>query len=65
MVVTEVERAEARASHLRRIERTVSDAVARILADAEHDVAERRAHRGRWPEECPGVVRSRPRKKTL
>ena len=63
MVVTEVER--ARASYLRRIERTVAAAVTRILADAERDVAERRAHREPGPADGPGVVLSRPRKKTF
>ena len=63
MVVAEVER--ARVSHLRRIERTVADAVARILADAKRDVAERRAHRERWPADGPAVALSRPRKKTF
>ena len=60
--------------------RKIDDAVARILADAERDVATRRAHRARWLQEyavradalleagtvtCAGIIRDRPRKKTL
>jgi hypothetical protein len=71
---------EARAAHLRVVERTVDDAVARILADAERAVAERRAHRERWMKEyaaradrladagavlVAGILCERPRKKTL
>jgi hypothetical protein len=58
----------------------IDDAVARILADAEQDVAARRARRARWVEEHAsraeavvepgaatfvGIIRDRPRKKTL
>jgi hypothetical protein len=58
----------------------IDDAVARILADAERDVAARRAHRERWLNEYAarveavletgaetfvGIIRDRPRKKTL
>lgn len=72
--------AEARAAHLGLIERTIEAAVARILADAERDVAERRAHRERWRKDyaaradrlvdagavlVAGILCERPRKKTL
>lgn len=58
----------------------IDDAVARILADAEQDVAARRAHRERWLQEYAAraealletgvasfvaIIRDRPRKKTL
>ena len=49
--------------------RRVDNAVARILADAEQDVAARRARLARWLEEravmFAGISRDRPRKKTL
>lgn len=79
----EVERsrlAEAHAAHLLLIERTIEDAVARILADADRDVAERRAHRERWRKGhaaradrladagavlVADLLCERPRKKTL
>jgi len=40
----------------------VDEAIARILADAEHDVTLRRVHRER---SFVGIFRNRPRKKTL
>jgi hypothetical protein len=71
---------EEREGRLRSLSAKVDEAVARILADAERDVAVRRARRERWLEErakradgllesAAGtfieIIRDRPRKKTL
>jgi hypothetical protein len=62
------------------LSKKIDDAIARILSDAEQDVAARRARRERWLEEYAaraeavletgadtfvGIIRDRPRKKTL
>jgi hypothetical protein len=72
--------AESGLARLRLAERAVDDAVARILADADRHVAERRAQRRRWAEEYQAranrlgdaaadvvatIILERPRKKTL
>ena len=72
--------AEERAARLRLLAEKVDEAVARILADADRDVAARRAHRQRWMHEhiargehlmegaagaFAGIIRDGPRKKTL
>ena len=72
--------ADAQAARLQAIAARVDEAVARILADAERDVAERRARRERWltdhaaraerlldvaADTVAGFLRDRPRKKTL
>ena len=69
-----------REAHLRLLAAKVDEAVARILADAEHDVAERREHRIAWMREHAAhaddlidaaarafadIIREGPRKKTL
>ena len=69
-----------REARRRDLSKKVDDAVATILADAEQDVAARRARRARWLEEHAsraealldagaaifvGIIRDRPRKKTL
>ena len=70
---------EERESKLRMWSARVDEAVARILAEAERDVAARRAHRERWLREhvqgghAPldaaatfvNILRERPRKKTF
>ena len=73
-------REEERDARRRMLSARVDAAVARILADAEHDVSVRRAHRERWLKEhdrraddrldvaagaSVGIIRDRPRKKTL
>jgi hypothetical protein len=80
-IEAEQKRLEAdRDERLRLLLEKVDVAVARLLADAERDVAERRGHRRRWLKEQasrldalaePGamtvvtILRDRPRKKTL
>jgi hypothetical protein len=69
-----------REARRRQLSMKVDDAVARILADAEQDVADRRARRARWLTEQASradclleagarmfvdIIRDRPRKKTL
>jgi hypothetical protein len=69
-----------REAQRRLLAKKIDDAVARILADAEQEVAARRAHRERWLTEYAaraevlletgavafvGIIRDRPRKKTL
>jgi hypothetical protein len=69
-----------REARLRILTGRIDEAVARLLADAEHDVAERRARRERWLKEQAArfealreagaltvatIVGDRPRKKTL
>ena len=77
----ERQRLEAeREAQRQELAKKVDDAVARILADAEQDVAARRARRARWLQEHAawaeaviepaaatfvGIIRDRPRKKTL
>jgi hypothetical protein len=77
----ERQRLEAdRETRRRELSKKIDDAVARILADAEQDVAARRARRARWLEDHAsraealleagaaafvGIIRDRPRKKTL
>jgi hypothetical protein len=77
----ERQRLEAdREARRRELSKKVDDAVARILADAEQDVAARRARRARWLEEHAShadalleagaasfvaIIGDRPRKKTL
>jgi hypothetical protein len=71
---------EERQAWHRTLAAQVDEAVAQILADAEHDVAVRRAHRERWLREhlqrgdalldraaatLVDLLRNRPRKKTL
>jgi hypothetical protein len=71
--------AEREAKH-HLLSKAIDDAIAKILADAERDVAARRAHRERWLKEYAsraeglletgaamfvGIIRDRPRKKTL
>ena len=79
-VDAERQRLEAdREAQRQQLARKIDDAVARILADAERDVATRRAHRARWLQEyavradalleagtvtCAGIIRDRSRKKT-
>jgi hypothetical protein len=72
--------AEEREAKLQSLAARVDEAVARILADAERDVAERREHRAAWIKEhiaqadslveaaaasFARIVREGPRKKTL
>ena len=80
-VEEERQRLEAeREAQRRLLAKKIDDAIARILADAERDVAARRAHRDRWLDEYAsraealletgaetfvGIIRDRPRKKTL
>jgi hypothetical protein len=69
-----------REARRRELSKKVDDAVAKILADAEQDVAVRRARRAQWLEEHASraerlleagagtfvdIIRDRPRKKTL
>ena len=69
-----------REARRRELSKKIDDAVARILFDAERDVTARRARRARWLEEHAsqaaallepgaamfvGIIRDRPRKKTL
>lgn len=77
----ERQRLEAeREARRRELAKKIDDAVERILVDAERDVAARRARRARWLEEHTsraaallepgaatfvGIIRDRPRKKTL
>ena len=71
---------EERDARRRMLSARVDAAVARILADAERDVAVRRAHRQKWLKEHDrradgrfdvaagafvGIIPDRPRKKTL
>ena len=48
LLVSEDESAPARLERLQAIADRVNDVIARILADAERDVAGRRARRERW-----------------
>ena len=69
-----------REARRKELSKKIDDAVAKILADAEQDVAARRARRARWLEDHAsraealleagaatfvGIIRDRPRKKTL
>lgn len=69
-----------REAQRRLMSKKVDDAIATILADAEREVAARRAHRARWLKEYTSraealletgadivvsTIRDRPRKKTL
>jgi DNA-binding SARP family transcriptional activator len=69
-----------REAQRRLLSKRIDDAVDRILADAEQNVAARRAHREDWLKEyvsradtlletgadtCVGIIRDRPRKKTF
>jgi hypothetical protein len=58
------EAAPAGLERLQAIADRVNKAIARILADAERDVAERRARRERWMGDH-AFLRDRPRKRTL
>jgi hypothetical protein len=64
LLVPEDEAAQVGLGRLQAIADRVNEAIARILADAEWDVADRRARRERWMGDH-ALLRYRPRKRTL
>ena len=64
LLVSADEAAPAALERLQAIADRVNEAIARILVDAERDVADRRARRERWMGDH-ALLRDRPRKRTL